>query len=114
MLTIALALGLIQQMLPFPRVIEKWRWSKWMQLFQNLLTSLERINLNLPLGKIISITGVSGSGKSTLINQTLYPALANKIQKSNYDCQEFENISGEEKLDKIIEINKTPTGAKDE
>ena len=62
------------------------------------------------MGKIISITGVSGSGKSTLINQTLYPALANKIQKSNYDCQEFENISGEKKLDKIIEISQSPIG----
>ena len=72
--------------------------------------NLKNVNLNLPLGKIISITGVSGSGKSTLINQTLYPALANKIQKSNYDCQEFENISGEKKLDKIIEISQSPIG----
>ena len=36
--------------------------------------------------------------------------MANKIQKSNYDCQEFENISGEKKLDKIIEISQSPIG----
>ena len=46
--------------------------------------NLKNVDLKLPLGKLICITGVSGSGKSTLINQTLYPAINNNLNKSNH------------------------------
>ena len=49
----------------------------------NLLSNnLKNVNVGFPLGKLITISGVSGSGKSTLINETLYPILASKINKS--------------------------------
>ena len=53
--------------------------------------NLKNVDLEIPLGNIISITGVSGSGKSTLINQTLYPALTNSISKSSLKTESFKN-----------------------
>ncbi len=72
--------------------------------------NLQDVNLSLPLGKFIAITGVSGSGKSTLINETLYKALAAKINKAQVKPAEFDSISGVSNIDKIIEINQSPIG----
>jgi len=73
--------------------------------------NLKSINLELPLGLFVSITGVSGSGKSTLINQTLLPAISNQIGKSGrLETKPFDSISGIEKIDKIIEISQSPIG----
>ena len=72
--------------------------------------NLKRVNLEIPLGNIIAITGVSGSGKSTLINQTLYPALSNKLNKSSLKTEPFEVIEGIDLIDKVIEISQTPIG----
>ena len=66
--------------------------------------------MEIPLGNIISITGVSGSGKSTLINQTLYPALSNILSKSSMKTEAFEKIEGTELVDKVIEISQSPIG----
>ena len=65
--------------------------------------------MEIPLGNIISITGVSGSGKSTLINQTLYPAL-DILSKSSMKTEAFEKIEGTELVDKVIEISQSPIG----
>jgi excinuclease ABC subunit A len=72
--------------------------------------NLKNVNLEIPLGNIISITGVSGSGKSTLINQTLYPALSNILSKSSMKTEAFEKIEGTELVDKVIEISQSPIG----
>jgi excinuclease ABC subunit A len=72
--------------------------------------NLKRVNLEIPLGNIIAITGVSGSGKSTLINQTLYPALSNKLNKSSLKTEPFEMIEGIDLIDKVIEISQSPIG----
>ena len=73
--------------------------------------NLKSVNLELPLGLFVSITGVSGSGKSTLINQTLLPAISNQIGKSgSLEAKPFDSISGIEKIDKIIEISQSPIG----
>jgi excinuclease ABC subunit A len=72
--------------------------------------NLKRVNLEIPLGNIIAITGVSGSGKSTLINQTLYPALSNKLNKSSLKTEPFEVIEGIDLIDKVIEISQSPIG----
>ena len=72
--------------------------------------NLKRVNLEIPLGNIIAITGVSGSGKSTLINQTLYPALSNKLNKSSLKTEPFEKIEGIDLIDKVIEISQSPIG----
>ena len=56
------------------------------------------------------VTGVSGSGKSTLINNTLYPAAAQKINRSRLEAAPHESIEGLEHFDKIVDINQSPIG----
>ena len=73
--------------------------------------NLQNVDLELPLGLFTCVTGVSGSGKSTLINQTLLPAISNKIGRSSFiDSKPFEKISGIDEIDKIIEISQSPIG----
>ena len=70
--------------------------------------NLKNINLNIPLRKLICVTGVSGSGKSSLINKTLYPILKNEIYGTNSPCLKYEKIKGISNIDKVISINQTP------
>ncbi len=72
--------------------------------------NLKNVNLKLPLGKMICITGVSGSGKSTLIHETLYPVLKRHLYKSHTDPLPYKEIKGLEHLDKVIEVDQSPIG----
>jgi len=73
--------------------------------------NLKRINVELPLGVFICVTGVSGSGKSSLINETLYPAAMREIYKSvRARPGKHDRIEGFEHLDKVIEIDQSPIG----
>ena len=71
---------------------------------------LKNVDLKIPLGNLICVTGVSGSGKSTLINQTLFPAISNSLNKSNLISKPFKKIQGLEHIDKIIDISQSPIG----
>ncbi len=72
--------------------------------------NLQNVNLSLPLGKLICITGVSGSGKSTLIIDTLYKSLAKHFYKAQTNASPFKKIEGLEHIDKVIDINQRPIG----
>ena len=72
--------------------------------------NLKEVDLVLPLGKLICITGVSGSGKSTLINETLYPLLSQRIYKSVKKPMAYKSIKGIEEIDKVIDIDQSPIG----
>jgi excinuclease ABC subunit A len=72
--------------------------------------NLRQLNLDLPLGKMICITGVSGSGKSSLIHDTLIPILKNKLYNSKKEPLPFSAIKGVEHLDKVIEVDQSPIG----
>ena len=73
--------------------------------------NLQDVDLELPLGLFVCVTGVSGSGKSTLINQTLLPAISNEIGRSSHiEAKPFAEISGIDDIDKIIEISQSPIG----
>ena len=72
--------------------------------------NLQQLNLELPLGKMICITGVSGSGKSSLIHDTLIPILKNKLYRSKKEPLPFTTIDGVEHLDKVIEVDQSPIG----
>ena len=72
--------------------------------------NLKNVDLKIPLGNLICVTGVSGSGKSTLINQTLFPAISNSLNKSNLISKPFKKIQGLEHIDKIIDISQSPIG----
>ncbi len=72
--------------------------------------NLKNIDLNIPLGKFIAVTGVSGSGKSTLITDTLYRKLAHLLYGSKEKAGEHDTLLGTENIDKIIEIDQAPIG----
>jgi excinuclease ABC subunit A len=72
--------------------------------------NLKNVNLTLPAGLFICITGVSGSGKSTLINQTLYRAVARHLYASNAEPAPHQSIEGLAFFDKVINIDQSPIG----
>jgi excinuclease ABC subunit A len=72
--------------------------------------NLKNVNLSIPLGTFVCITGVSGSGKSTLINETLYPALSKHFYQSHKEPLEHKRIEGKEHIDKVIDIDQSPIG----
>ena len=72
--------------------------------------NLKNINVDIPLGKLVCVTGVSGSGKSSLINEILYKYLSHKLNKSKLRPGKHDKIIGVENLDKIIDINQSPIG----
>ena len=72
--------------------------------------NLKNVDLKLPLGVMVCVTGVSGSGKSTLINETLSPILSQKFYRSVKEPLPYESIEGLEKIDKIIQIDQAPIG----
>src|SRR5207247_1519091 len=69
-----------------------------------------KVNLKIPLGKFICITGVSGSGKSTLINETLYRVLSRRFFKTPENPLPYEKIEGLKLLNKVIEVDQSPIG----
>lgn len=72
--------------------------------------NLKDVNLHLPLGMLVCVTGVSGSGKSSLINNTLHPILSKHFYRSTAMPLPYKEIKGIENIDKVIEINQFPIG----
>lgn len=72
--------------------------------------NLKNINVDIPLGLFVCLTGVSGSGKSSLINQTLYPYLQNHFYRSTHKVGKMSTIKGLEHIDKVISIDQDPIG----
>lgn len=72
--------------------------------------NLQNVNLSVPLGKLICVTGVSGSGKSTLINETLYPLLSRFFYNSVKKPLKYKSIEGIKNIDKVIDIDQSPIG----
>ena len=72
--------------------------------------NLKDVDVVMPLGTLICVTGVSGSGKSSLINQTLHPALARRFHNSGKASLPYKSITGLEHLDKVIEVDQSPIG----
>ncbi len=73
--------------------------------------NLQNLNVTFPLGKFICVTGVSGSGKSTLINETLYKAIAAKLNRNeSVEPAPYKTITGLEHIDKIVDISQSPIG----
>lgn len=72
--------------------------------------NLKNIDVEIPLGKLVCITGVSGSGKSTLLVEILYNALARKLMRAHTSPGKYESIEGTQHLDKVINIDQSPIG----
>ncbi|MBN1119123.1 MAG: excinuclease ABC subunit UvrA [Bacteroidales bacterium] len=72
--------------------------------------NLKNVDLKIPLGKLICVTGVSGSGKSSVINETLYPILSQHFYRSKYEILPYKSIQGLEHIDKVIDVDQSPLG----
>lgn len=72
--------------------------------------NLKDVDLHLPLGKFVCITGVSGSGKSSLINGTLQPIISQKLYKSLQEPLPYSGIEGLENIDKVVTVDQSPLG----
>jgi excinuclease ABC subunit A len=72
--------------------------------------NLKSIDVELPVGKLICVTGVSGSGKSTLVNEVVYKALANRVTRHRVKPGAHRSVHGFEAFDKVIDIDQSPIG----
>ena len=72
--------------------------------------NLKNVDIDFPLGMLIGVAGVSGSGKSSLINETLMPILKNKFYNAKLQPLPYDEIVGDENIDKLIEIDQSPIG----
>lgn len=84
--------------------------NKWVTIKGASENNLADIDVNLPLGLFVAVTGVSGAGKSTLVNHILYPALSRKLHNSMLEIGKHDDIEGLENLDKVINIDQKPIG----
>lgn len=83
---------------------------KWLELIGASGHNLKNVDLKLPLGKFICVTGVSGSGKSSLINGTLHPLLSKQFYRSIAEPLPYSDIKGVENIDKVVTVDQSPLG----
>lgn len=83
---------------------------KWLTIEGAAENNLKNIDVRIPLGVFVCVTGVSGSGKSTLINEILYKKLANELNRAKAKPGKHKAIRGLEHLDKVINIDQSPIG----
>lgn len=96
--------------IPATRLIPKPKGEKWIKIIKASENNLDNIDVNIPLGLLVSITGVSGAGKSTLTNQILYPALSRNLHSSTIPVGKHKAIKGLEHIDKVINIDQKAIG----
>ena len=83
---------------------------KFLTVYGASQNNLKNIDVTIPLGKFVAVTGVSGSGKSTLVNEILYKKLSAVLNGSKKKASNFKKIEGIENLDKVINIDQSPIG----
>jgi excinuclease ABC subunit A len=98
-----------QLTIPIPSIRRNGN-GKSLTVLQASENNLKNLNVTIPLGTFICITGVSGSGKSTFLNEVLYKALANKLYNSKEKAGSHRAIQGIENIDKVIIIDQSPIG----
>lgn len=95
--------------IPVPSTVREGNGA-FLQIRNAHLNNLKNIDLDIPLGKIVVLTGVSGSGKSTLMQDLIYEYAIHKLRKNKPKPQGVDEILGFENLDKIIDIDQSPIG----
>ena len=98
-----------QKEIPIPEIRRKGN-GKSLTIHGARENNLQNIDVNIPLGELVCVTGVSGSGKSSLINEILYKYLADTLNGAKKVPGKFDSIEGVEHLDKVIDIDQSPIG----
>ncbi len=83
---------------------------KFLKIYDASQNNLKNVNVTIPLGKLVCVTGVSGSGKSSLVNEVLFKHLSNELNGSKKIPGKFRKMEGIENLDKVIDIDQSPIG----
>ena len=95
--------------IPIPKKVREGN-GKFLTVKNAHLNNLKNIDVKIPLGKIVVLTGVSGSGKSTLMQDLIFEYAAHKLRKNKPKPQGVDEITGFENIDKIIDIDQSPIG----
>ena len=95
---------------PLPKERRRIQESRQIHIIGARHNNLKRVNVNIPLGTFTCVTGVSGGGKSSLIIETLYKAIAKKLNNNRNHPGPHDRIEGIEWLDKIVDIDQSPIG----
>ncbi len=98
-----------EKFIPLPKNIRSGN-GHFLEVKNAHLNNLKNIDVNIPLGKIVVLTGVSGSGKSTLMQDLLYEFAIHKLRRNKPKPQGVDDILGFENIDKIIDIDQSPIG----
>jgi excinuclease ABC subunit A len=96
--------------IPLPEKRTEPKEDRWLRIEGASGNNLKNVNLDLPVGLFVCVTGVSGSGKSTLINETLYRAMAHYLYGSATEPAPYQNIEGLAFFDKVINMDQSPIG----
>ncbi len=95
--------------IPVPKTRRKPK-GKWLIIRGAKKYNLKGIDVKIPLGLFVAITGVSGSGKSTLLEEIVYPVVSNHLYGTRLPTGEYAGVEGLEELDKVINIDQSPIG----
>ncbi len=98
-----------EKSIPVPKQLREGN-GNFLEIKNAHLNNLKNINVDIPLGKIIVLTGVSGSGKSSLMQDLLYEFAIHKLRKNKPKPQGIDDILGFENIDKVINIDQSPIG----
>lgn len=98
-----------EKVIPIPKKRREGN-GKYLEIINAHKNNLKNINVKIPLGKVVALTGVSGSGKSTLMNDILYAYSIHKLNKNKPKPQGVDKIEGFENIDKVICIDQSPIG----
>ncbi len=98
-----------ERYIPIPKKVREGN-GKFLTVKNAHLNNLKNIDVKIPLGKIVVLTGVSGSGKSTLMQDLIYEYAVHKLRKNKPKPQGVDEIAGFENIDKIIDIDQSPIG----
>ena len=98
-----------EKSIPIPEKVREGN-GNFLEIKNAHLNNLKNVDVNIPLGKIVVLTGVSGSGKSTLMQELIYEYAAHKLRKNKPKPQGVDEILGFENIDKVIDIDQSPIG----
>ena len=98
-----------EKYIPIPKTRKKGN-GKFLSIKGATCNNLKKVNVDIPLGCFVAVTGVSGSGKSSLVNQTLFDYLRNILNKENNNITNVKTIEGIENIDKVIDVTQEPIG----